>query len=378
MATSVTKAPTSASNYDRGYSDWTNPANVLTSNNAYAVSPASASDYLYCSGFNFSIPTDAIKFADNTYHAIITIEGYAASATNIGCLLLNNLTYLCNPQTIGVGTTEQNYSTIEFPFYSSVTVSDINSANFNCIFYTVTPYSNTYIDYVTVTVKYILPDTKTATDYISSTTENIVKAKIYETSDLISSVTETATQTDAQYNINVAYNNRAFLYNVNTNYWTYQDNAPFTNGIYLPTNNKILTARRDMGQISLIDGNSFDGTNISSVIKTGYLNFGRFDEVKIETRENQAQDSEAIKKLRAFFAEVKSEGDLTLTVYTENGEKTFTIPVTNADNTTLNIIRICLSRDIRGKYICFKITNSEGKDFWLGEMRVKAMSREIR
>src|SRR5262245_23091273 len=51
--------PTSGANVDRaGNTAWTNPGNV-TSDNGTDTTVAVPSDYLVCSGFNFSIPTDA-------------------------------------------------------------------------------------------------------------------------------------------------------------------------------------------------------------------------------------------------------------------------------------------------------------------------------
>jgi hypothetical protein len=160
-----------------------------------------------------------------------------------------------------------------------------------------------------------------------------------------------------------------------TQYWTFQDSAPFVNAVYRPTTQQVIAARRDKGQLVKFEGEHFDDTDIASSIKTGYINFGEIDEVKAMSPEA----SEAIKRLRAYFSEVIGEGNLTLTIYTEQDTtgKTFTITLPTTDNATLNVIRTALSRDIKGKYISMKITNSSGNDFFIGEQKVKVIPRAI-
>ncbi len=106
------------------------------------------------------------------------------------------------------------------------------------------------------------------------------------------------------------------------------------------------------------------------------MNLGEFDEIKAM----DDKSSEATKRLRAFFADCKGEGNLTLTIYTENNStgETFTLTLGTTDNATLNAVRTALSRSLHGKYIAFKLTNTSGNDFFVGEMRMKILPKAIR
>lgn len=194
-------------------------------------------------------------------------------------------------------------------------------------------------------------------------------------------LTETFTIEKVAYSYTPANNNQAYILNMKTGEWTYCDNAPFTNLVYRPRGLDMFASRRDKGQVCKVNyGTTFDGTHIDSTWRTGFLNFGKIDEVKALGDEA----SEGLTLLREFISEAKGEGDLTLTVFTEQDPttgKTFTIDLTTIDNTIYNIIQTALSRDIRGKYVSFQIENTDIKtdaDFWLGEMKVKIKKRRIR
>lgn len=194
--------------------------------------------------------------------------------------------------------------------------------------------------------------------------------------DSVSSVTETIAITTSTFSVEMANNNQGYILNRKTGYWTSQSSAPFTSAVYRPSTRKVLGARRDLGQIASFEGRDFAGTDIDSEIQTGYMNLGEFDEIKAM----DDKSSEATKRLRAFFADCKGEGNLSLTIYTENDNtgETFTIPLATTDNETLNAVRIALSRSLRGKYISFKLTNASGNDFFIGETRIKVMPKAVR
>ncbi|RMG04679.1 MAG: hypothetical protein D6726_02875 [Nitrospirae bacterium] len=229
------------------------------------------------------------------------------------------------------------------------------------------------------TYNFTVQATAVADTSISDTqdlTLTIIGMEYKTDSDLISSVTESASVTSTSYGYTIANNNIGYILNLETGYFTKTDNSPFSSLVYDAENQRVLGTRRDIGNIAIINsGNNFDGSAINSTIQTGYMNFGEYD----ESREMKPVHEEAFKRLRAFLCDLKAEGNLTLIVYTENDStgKTFTITPNNTDM-TLERVRTALSRDIRGKYVSFKITNSNGENFWIGEMGVKIAPREIK
>jgi len=352
--------------------DWTNPSNATTSDDAYASSTKTgyplSSDYLKCTNFGFALgattivlgikveteqyydtdnpPTSNILFA----HIVKTdvIDATAKTAT---------LTAAEGYITHG-GTTDLWGKTWLY--------SDINDATFgvalwgyiNCSYLQPCSYSRIYIDHVRITVYYYTEVAKTQ-------------------SDLVASVTEAVSVDKSSGAYTIANNNQGYVFNLRTKAWTFVDNLPFVDLIYRPISQTIIGARRDTGNLATINsGDTFDGTNIDSIIQTGYMNFGILDEIK----GMPANASEALKRLRAFFSEIRSEGNLTLTVYTENDStgKTYTITPATTDNAVYNAVRTTLGRDIRGKYVSFKITNSSGQNFWIGETGIKIIARALK
>ena len=202
-------------------------------------------------------------------------------------------------------------------------------------------------------------------------------AKTFTDTATAAQVTETYALTSSSFPYELANNNQAYVYNLNNNGWRFQNNFPFTNAIYIPSTQQLIGSRRDLGNISRVNyGDTFDGTDIAAIYRSGFYNLGKIDEMK------RLEDdmSEAIKKLRSHHAEVKAGGNLTLTIFTENDStgKTFTVTPTTADNVTYNQVRTALSRDIHGKYVSFQIENVSGCDFYVGEQRVKIKPRNIR
>jgi hypothetical protein len=228
-----------------------------------------------------------------------------------------------------------------------------------------------------VTIKYTSPYEEPCDDYTTKSFSLFVYASTSNTgSDLISSVTETIAQTAQSFDYTIANNNQAYVLNLNTGYWTYISSSPFVNAIYRTVTKELIGTRRDDGQLSVINsGTTFDGTNISAIIQDGYMNFGELDEIKAM----ETSDSEAMKSYRAYYADIKGQGDLTMTVYTErdtSGES-FTLDLSTVDNTTVNNVQTALSRDIQGKYVSRKIVNSSGNDFEIFEQRMKVKPRNI-
>jgi hypothetical protein len=177
------------------------------------------------------------------------------------------------------------------------------------------------------------------------------------------------------YAYNTANNNQAYILNLRTNAWSFQDDCPFSNAIYRPSTQKIIGARRDTGNIATLDsGTTFDGDTITWTVQTGFYNFGQLDEIKGMPDEA----SQALKRLKAMFTEVRATGNITLTVYTEQDAtgKSFTITPTTTDNVVYNMVRTTLSRDIRGKYVSFKMSASVPA--WVGETGVKVQARELK
>lgn len=194
-------------------------------------------------------------------------------------------------------------------------------------------------------------------------------------SDLVASVTETISKITSSIPYVLANNNQCYVLNMKTGGWSFIDNWPFSNMIYSPKVRQIGGARRDLGNLSILQsGNTFDGTSISWYFQTGYYNFGELDEVK----GMPSEAAEAIKRLRALFTEIKSAGNVTCTVYTENDSTgiAFTITPATADNIVYNMVRTALSRSIRGKYVSFKFSGTV--DFWMGETGVKIKPREVK
>lgn len=362
MATAGPNSPgTTATVAITNGADWANTDNVKVSDNTYATATVLSlspytTDFIVAKNFGFAISATAVIMG-------ITVEIEAKNTADKNCYVYvtkNGITTI-GSATINVTTTEQYLTAGSSAslWTTTWTYAEINAATFGVMFQAIgaAGTTNDYsVDHIRVTVDYIEPTDKTL-------------------SDLVSSVTETVSKTSTTFDYSVAVNNQAYILNRKTGYWTFQDHAPFVNAVYRPSTQKIIASRRDLGQISQFSGTNFDGTNIASVIKTGAMNFGDLDEIKAMTPEA----SEAYKRLRAYFSEVVGEGNLTLTIYTEldSTGKTFTITLPTTDNATMNVIRTALSRDIKGKYITMKITNSSGNDFFLGEQKIKVIPRAI-
>lgn len=196
------------------------------------------------------------------------------------------------------------------------------------------------------------------------------------TSDTISSVTESLSVTKSSFDISVANNLTAYIMNKNKG-WSKITNAPYTSMIYRPSLQELWATRRNVGQICKVDsGTTFDGSPINSTLQTGYFDFGQFDEVQVM----EGKMAEAIKRIRASHNEIKSAGNLILTIYTENdiSGQSFTITPDVKDNITYNMVRTTLSRDIKGKFISFKISNQNGEDFFCGKMSLRIIPKGLR
>lgn len=366
MATQGPYSPGTVAQQDfaTGYPDWSNVDNVKASDNTYAtvsIGTIRQSDYMLCTNFGFTIPTGSLingilveieaKTSDlwGIYLQYCGLR-YNGSALGSYKSQLSPYVDLTDAYIVGGSVTDK--------WSATLTDTIINDSTFGVRFiaYSTSGITTVSVDHVRITV-----------DYTEVTNKTL--------SDLVSSVTETISKTVSSFDTSIANNNQAYILNMKTKHWTFQDNAPFVNALYRPTTQKIIASRRDKGQIVEFTGTHFDTTDITSSIKTGFMNFGEIDEVKAMSPEA----SEAIKRLRAYFSEVIGEGNLTLTIYTEldTTGKTFTITVPTTDNTTLNVIRTALSRDIKGKYISMKITNASGNDFWIGESKIKVMPKAI-
>jgi hypothetical protein len=367
MSTTVTNSPGTTANvtYAGSSASWANTDNVKTSNDVYSTASLTTgySDYLYVSNFGFALPAGSvitsIKFKIEAKASHDRLGGYvnALPATTLDGTSFTNETSITISTTEGVVTTD-NYERSS-PYYV-FTVSDVNSSDFGfglCVLDgdgTPTIYS---VDLIQCEIIYITPTDQTVTETVAS-------------------VTETIAATTSTFDVSMANNAIAYVFNRKTGYWTYQDTAPFTSALYRPSTQKILATRRDLGQVVSFEGTDFAGVDIDSVIQTGYMNLGEFDEIKAM----EDKSSEAIKRLRAFFADCKGEGNLTLTIYTENDStgETFTLTLGTTDNATLNAVRTALSRSLHGKYIAFKLTNASGNDFFVGEMRMKILPKALR
>lgn len=193
--------------------------------------------------------------------------------------------------------------------------------------------------------------------------------------DSVSSVTETISNTTASYSIVHAFNNEAFVMNTITGTFSFIDNLPFSSVIYRPDISQLLGTRRDVGNLSVLNsGGTFDGTAIDWHVKSGFYDLGSIDEIK----KMEAHMAEAIKRLRVMYLEAKSADGFTLTIRTENDStgKTFAVEPQVQDNETVNLVRIALSRDIRGKYIQFELAGS--CDAWIGQMKVGIKPRGLK
>jgi hypothetical protein len=215
---------------------------------------------------------------------------------------------------------------------------------------------------------------KTATDTIDGTT----------------GVTDSGTVDTAGTSYEDAYNDMAYVLNTKTGTWTLIDNMPFSSAIYRADDNTMLGTRQDKGAIGKINyGSLFGADAITSWVQTGYMDFGDLDEIK----EMPPQFSEALKRVRAFFCDVKSTGILTVTIYTEQNSTglSFFIRPATTDDVVYNAVRTALSRDMRGKYFSLKITNdptaltaagetlfTENPNFWMGEMALKVLPRGLK
>ena len=235
---------------------------------------------------------------------------------------------------------------------------------------------------VTITIKRTWSNACTATK-----TYAMVYNKNQTTTDQIdnaTAVTDSGTIDSAGTSYESAYNNVAYVMNMKNGTWTYINNMPFTSAIYRADDNAMLGTRQDTGGVSKINsGDLFDTEDIQAYFQTGFFDFGDRDEL----REMAPEFSEALKRARAFFCDVKSNAPLRMTVFTEQNSTgvTFTITPATTDNAVYNTVRTALSRDIRGKYISFKIDNYSISgvtvtycDFWIGEMALKLKPRGLR
>lgn len=370
MATQGPNSPSAALQIGQAGFDsvWAGGENVYTSNNVYAtttvpIGSSNTSAYLVAKNFGFSIPTDKII---NSIQVDIEVK---CTYNRLGSVALAKTT----PYTTLVGysdgvnvTSTEQYLTADTSTYGALwlvppdfwTPEEINSNDFAVIFVANGSASgaNTFsVDHIRVTVTYSDPTAVTET---------------------VASVTETIAVTTSTFDVSMANNNQAYILNRKTGYWTFQDTAPFVNALYRPSTQKVLASCRSLGQIVSFEGEHFGSIDIASIIQTGYMNLGEFDEIKAM----EDKSSEAVKRLRAFFADCKGEGNLTLTIYTENDStgETFTLTLGTTDNATLNAVRTALSRSLHGKYIAFKLTNASGNDFFIGETRMKILPKAIR
>jgi len=369
MASEGPLSPTVFEESTDAYVAWTNKDNVASSDNAYATADLTVANaytkILFCTGFGFSV---------GGLITGITVE-VERKASAVGttyprlfyCRLRYNGQYIGDTKTGTVFTTSDAYETVggSSDVWGTSFSEEMNDASFGigigiCTYGTPSgPGSCTVsVDHVRITITY---------------TAATAKAQ----SDLVASVTETIAKATQSFDYSTANNNQAYLLNLKTGYWTFQDNCPITNAIFRPSTRQMLGSRRDVGQITRLDyGSTFDGTPIDSVIKTGDMNLGELDEVKA----TNAESSEAIKKMRAIFNEIIGEGNLTLKIYSETDSTgiSFTIVVPTTDNVALNVIRTALSRNLKGKYYIFEWNNSSGNNFWIGETRIKIIPRKLK
>lgn len=364
-ATSATSPGTGTTVNQSGYDySWANATNILTSNNSRAsvtvdADIADTSNSLVAKNFGFTIPESDIVSVLVEYECYVTANR-AASADHIVALTLDGGTTLHNSAANGLFPLSETYKTYTFTT-SLPTYTEINDANFGIVLMVYGGTTSTYyVDHVRVTVTY--------NEYIYKTfTDTVTAAQVVETYALTSST----------FDYHLANNNQAYVYNFKTGGWTFRNNEPFTNVIYRPTRQDLIGARRDVGTLSrLNNGDTFDGTEIASVYRTGFYNLSRID----ETKRLEDDLSEAVKKLRSHYSEVKADGNLAMTVYTENDTsgEAITITPATADGITYNQVRTALSRSIRGKYVSIKIANTSGNDFWVGEQRIKVKPRNIK
>ena len=191
-------------------------------------------------------------------------------------------------------------------------------------------------------------------------------------SDTVSSVTETISKETTTYPYQVSNNNQAYVLNLKTKAWSFIDNAPYSNVIYRPEQTTMIAARRDTGNICTLDA-STSAYTVTWTVRTGFYSFSQLDEMK----EMPDDASQALKRLRKMYADVKSTGNITLTVFTEQNStgKSFTITPTTTDYVVYNRVRTTLSRDIRGKFISFQFSGTCRA--WVGDTSVTLGGRAL-
>jgi hypothetical protein len=346
---------------------WVDTSNILSSNNSrasvtFGTSPYDWSYMIYGGGFDVSTLTsgDILNSVTLMYEGYVSPIARPYPADHVIAWGLSTW----NP---GYGPPLQKFQTSETTLSWSymlptITISDLLDPAFKIgiVVYGATTSLTYYLDTLYLVIDHITPVTKTFSDTVTA-----------------GQVTDSCSLTSSSFPYQLANHNRAYVLNMKTGGWRYHDNAPFTNIIYRPTTNELIGARRNLGNVSKVNsGTTFDGTDISSVYRSGYYNFGKLD----ENQRFEDDLSEAIKQIRAHYSEVKSGGNLILTIFTENDSvgDSFTITPATSDNVTYNQIRTALSKDVHGKYVSFQLANVSGCDFYVGEQRLKIKSRKIR
>jgi hypothetical protein len=346
-----------------GGSSWANASYALTENGLFAVCTVQDSAI----GFSF----DFSSVPSNAYITSFVIEVKAKTTGGVGYMHGSFAGVTLNPQSVlSNAYYSTNWSGLTIP-KSALTagLSLYHTAGSNIAF---------YIDNVRLTYTYIVPTAVTPlTDSVATVTESIdiVTAISKPVTDSVASVTETISVAASDSAYAIMNNNQCYVMNTDNMAWSYVDNHPFSHQIYRPATKDMIGSRRDnAGQISVIGlGGSFGGADIIPDLQTGYMNFGQLDEMK--TMPDNA--SQGIKKLRAFFNDMIGTGVVYLDVITENQTTTLTLN-SNASVATLQSIRTALSRDIRGKYISFRLYSTDGASCWIGETGIKVKPKNIR
>lgn len=166
-AVTVTASPTLCANDPGiGTQPWSNPINATASDNQYATASGSNSqitNYLKCTGYNFSIPSNAtitgitVGVED---HSQRTMVDYAVQLVKGGTVQATN--YATNtrfPRSDAYTT----YGSATDVWGNSWTPADINNSAFGAVFAAQRgPYNSTdtaYVDHIQITVDYRLPST---------------------------------------------------------------------------------------------------------------------------------------------------------------------------------------------------------------------------
>ena len=339
--------------------NWATASNITSSNNSYATATASGADgsysnYLVAKNFGFALAAgDVVTSVLVEYECKVSAQ--RSSTDHLVYYTLDGSTIVNGVSGSSKFPLVEGYisDTITLP---NLTGTQVNSSNFGIMLSVYGNGSgNVYsVDYIRITLTYI-------------------PSQSLSVSDLVASVTETVSKEVSTYNYAVANNNQAYVMNLVTKAWSFIDNAPYSNVIYRPEQKTMIAARRDTGNICTLDADVDDYT-ITWTLRTGFYSFSQLDEMK----DMPDEASQALKRVRRMYTEVRSTGNITCTIFTEQDSTgiAFTITPTTTDNVVYNMVRTRLSRDVRGKSISLQFSGSCRA--WVGDTSLEITPRALR